>query len=150
MNWSQFVIHTIADAPDMSAYAGTAYLYINGLILIPTEGLYWGGRHRGDIYNFDYDTFTWAKNAQAAATSGTVAYYGYIGPNEKQDSIIYGTASIPIANGVGEPFYKNGIPPGTNGIGILAFDSHVSQGTAWTANMQLMTAERWESMRGNE
>lgn len=137
VDWSAYSLYILADQIDMTGFAGTAYLYVDGLAFIPTEGLYWGGESTFD-------------GKAGNVEGGTIAYYGYNTPDDKMNAIIAGTAGAPYVYGAGQPYYREGVPIGT-GIAVLAAHSNVSsQGTAVKANIELRTVERWESLRGNE
>jgi len=137
VDWSQYSLYILADQIDMTGFAGTAYLYIDGLAFIPTEGLYWGGEATYD-------------GKASNPSDGTIAYYGYNTPSGDMDAIIAGTAGAPYVYGASQPYYSNGVPVGT-GIGVMAANGNVvSDGTAVKANMELRIVERWESLRGNE
>jgi hypothetical protein len=141
INWSNFEIEIQADPPDMTGLAGTATLCFNGLAFIPTEGLYWGGR--------DEPVYT---GVTPAKYGGSVAYYGFNGPDDKNSALVAGTSTATSIYGIQEPNYRDGIPIGT-GIAVFAaapLTDQVTAGTAWKANIVLRTVERWQSLRGNE
>ena len=139
-DWGAFSIYILADPPsNMSDFAGTAYLYLDGMAFIPTEGLYWGGRDASGLYD--------APSTNVAG--GSVAYYGYNGPDDRSNAIVAGTGLPSYTYGANQPYYKGGIPIGS-GIGVLAANALMSSGTAWKANIELRTVERWQFLRGND
>ncbi len=142
INWSNFEIEIQADPPTMAGLAGTATLCFNGLIFIPTEGLYWGGREAPE-YSTSY---------VPSKYGGSVSYIGFNGPDDRNSALIAGTSTSPSIYGVQEPRYREGVPVGS-GIAVFAASPTTDQttaGTAWTANIQIRTFERWQSLRGNE
>ena len=142
INWSNFELEIQADPPSMTGLAGTATLCFNGMFFIPTEGLYWGGREGP----------TYAQDAASPLYGGSVTYYGYNGPNERNDALVAGTGTSKTLYGAQEPYYRNGIPTGS-GIAVFAaapLTDRVVAGTAWKANIEIYTVERWQSLRGNE
>lgn len=146
-NWGDFEMWFFADPPDMTDYSGTAFLWINGCVFIPTEGYYWAGR------SLDRSR-PWLLFSNA--TDGTVIYTGYNGPDGRMTARAHrnqGPTSPVFAVGMPQPFYSGGVPVGS-GIGVIAASS-VKQftpigGSSLAGSVTINYFERWQSLRGND
>lgn len=139
--WNNYTLFLEGNAPiRTSELGGSAYLYVDGLALIPTEGLYWGGRRPNTATS---DSFS--------NVAGSIVYWGMNGPDDKQHALVSGTAVGSLVYGANQPFYRNGVPPGS-GIAVLAADNHIGYWSdpAWVGSVQIETIERWKEIRGND
>jgi hypothetical protein len=146
VDWGSFRLFFFYDPPDMTDYSGTAYLWLDGVVFMPTEGLYSVTRPLDP-------SRPWMSLSNSA--DGTVIMTGNNGPSDRLSAMAgksQGPTGPKASYGMGQPYYSGGVPVGS-GIVVLAANSLVySSGSvaSMAGSVGIEYFERWQAFRGND